>query len=334
MEFTAVGTNKKELGRISNIKSADIEIGDTNTFELTFLSEEWLNADELNGIDYFYCAGEEVGGMIRKLKVMTEKGQVKASGLTWRGNLGVKVIQPPTGEAYRIVSGEANAILRELIDDEFDGLIKGSTEVSDFTITSYPFARYCTLLEGLEAMLAKVGAKLRIRYQESKMVDGTLQRGYAEVSAVAVNDYSNKIEFSKDGRIHLTAKDNRMGVNHLICLGQGELTDRLVVHLYVGQDGSIMDTQYYTGIEEVCETYEYTSEEDADELASQGTKRLNENKNSRSIELTADDIDVELGDIVGGEEEITGISMKTSIIRVIYKINSDGILSKQYKVGE
>lgn len=334
MEFTAVGKDRKELGRIGNIKQADIEIGDTNTFEMTFLTEEWSNADEFKGIDYFFCSGEEIGGMIRKLKVMTEKGQVKASGLTWRGNLSKKVIEPPDGEAYRIVSGEANAIIRNLVDLEFNGLIRGSVEDSGFFIKGFKFDRYCTTLDGLNKMLSSVGAKLLIRYFESKEVNGALQRGYAEVSAVPVNDYSGKVEFSKDGRIHLTATDDRTGVNHLICLGKGELTERTVVHLYVGEDGEVTDTQYYTGIDEICETYDYSSVESQEELVKEGTKRLNERKNKRSIEITPGDIEVGLGDIVSGKEELTGISMQTHVVRLIYKIDSNGILKKEYKVGD
>lgn len=334
MEFTAVDKNRKELGRIKNIKQADIEIGDTNTFELTFLIDEWMSSDELPNMEFFYCEGEEIGGLVRKIKVMTEKSNVKISGYTWRGNLDKKVIEPPSGEAYLIVSGEANAVIRQLVDKEFSGLIKGSTEVSGFDIGQYQFNRYCTLLEGIQGMLASVGAKLQICYIDDYIENNEVVRGYAEISAVAINDYSDKIEFSKDGRIHLTATDNRMGVNHLICLGKGELTERTVLHLYTDQNGNVCQTQYYTGIDEICETYDYSSVESEDELFDQGTKRLNENKNSKSIEISPDDIDVDIGDIVGGKEEITGIEMQTHIIRIIYKINTNGTLTKQYKVGE
>lgn len=334
MEFTAVNKNRKELGRIKNIKQADIEIGDTNTFELTFLIDEWKSSDELPDMDFFYCEGEEIGGFVRKIKVMTEKNNVKISGYTWRGHLDKKIIEPPAGEAHLMVSGDANEIIRQLVDGEFSGLIKGSTDVSGFHISKYQFNRYCTILEGIQAMLANVGARLQIRYVNDYIENNTVVRGYAEVSAVAIKDYSDKIEFSKDGRIHLTATDDRMGINHLICLGKGELTERTVLHLYVDQNGDVIQKQYYTGIDEICETYDYSSVESEAELLVQGTKRLNESKNSKSIEITPDDIDVDIGDIVGGKEDITGIEMKTHIIRIIYKINTNGTLTKQYKVGE
>lgn len=334
MEFTAVDISGKELGKIKNIKQADIEIGDTNTFELVFLMEEWLTADELPTMDYFCCEGQEVGGRIKKLKVLTEKGQVKASGYTWRGNLAKRIIEPPEGEAYLIVSGEANEVLSGILDECFGGFIVASTENSGFNIASYQFVRYCTMLDGINAMLKSVGAKLCMKYVPSRTEGDEKQLGHVEVSAVAIEDYSSKIEFSKEGRIHMTATDDRTGVNHLICLGKGELTDRLVRHLYVDEANNVSTTQYYTGMDEICEVYDYSSVESEEELISSGTKRLDERKNKRSIEITPDDISVGIGDIVGGKEEITGIEMQTNIIRIIYKIGTNGILTKQYKVGD
>lgn len=334
MEFTAVDSSGRELGKIQNIKQADIEIGDTNTFELVFLRDEWLSSDELPTMDYFCCFGQEIGGKIKKIKVLTEKGQVKVSGYTWRGNLAKKIIEPPEGEAYLIVSGEANEILSSIVDEEFSGLIVASKEVSEFTVASYQFYRYCTMLDGISSMLASVGAKLKIQYIPSKEFGGVVEKGYVEISAVPINDYSGKVEFSNEGRIHMTATDDRTGTNHLICLGKGELTERTVIHLYVDENGNVGSDQYYTGIDEITETYDYSSVESEEELTESGIKKLNEIKNTRSIEISPDDIEVEIGDIVGGKEDITGIEMQTSIIRIIYKINTNGTLIKQYKVGD
>lgn len=333
MEFIAVDRDRKELGVIQNIKQADIEIGDTNTFELVFLADEWLS-DELPLMDYFCVYNHEIGGKIKKLKVLTEKGQVKVSGYTWRGNLAKKIIEPPEGEAYRMVSGDANEILSSLVNEEFNGMIVASKQSSGITIKSYQFNRYCTMLDGIIAMLDNVSAKLRLQYIPSKEVGGVVENGYVEISAVPIADYSEQVEFTSEGRIHMTATDDQTGVNHLICLGKGELTERTILHLYVDQEGNVGQSQYYKGIDEIAETYDYSSVESEEELLKSGTKKLNELKNKRSIEISPDDIDVEIGDVVGGKEEITGIELKTSIIRIIYKINTNGTLTKQYKVGD
>ena len=65
-------------------------------------------------------------------------------------------------------------------------------------------------------------------------------------------DYSQQIEFSSDMRLNYTMHMEGDGVNHLICLGQGELKNRIVRHLYVDQNGNIGSTQYYTGVDEIA----------------------------------------------------------------------------------
>lgn len=334
MEFVAVDSLGKELGILKNIKQADIEIGDTNTFELVFLKDEWVNSDIYPNMDYFFVSGSEIGGRCKKIKVLTEKSQVKISGYTWRGNLAKKIIKPPEGEAYRVVSGDANEILRSLINDRFSGLILASSEESGFAIKSYQFSRYCTMLDGINAMLSSVGAKLQIIYISSKEVGGTIEKGYVEVSAVPINDYSESVEFSDEGRIHLTATDDQTGVNHLICLGKGELTERTVIDLYVDSQGNISTEQHYYGLDEIAQTYDYSSVESEEELYKSGVEKLKELRSNQSIEMSPEDIDVELDDIVGGKESITGIEMSVKIKRIIYKINTNGTLSKEYKVGD
>lgn len=330
MDFIAVDNNGKELGNITSIKEADIEIGDTNTFELTFSSSDWEESDELPTIDYFYSDVGEIGGFIRKIKVMTASKKVKASGYTWRGYLDKKVIVPPDGSTHRIVSGDANEVIRELLADGFGNIIKASDEVAGINIDSYKF-RYCTLLGGLTSMLASVDAKLHIRYVPKKTEEGS---GYIELYAAPFGDYSSKIEFSEDGRINLTATDDRMGINHLICLGSGTGLKRMVHHLYVDDKGKISDTQFYTGLDEMTEIYDYSSVESEEDLISSGKDRLRDRKNSQSIEVTADDIDLDVGDIVTGREAITGIDFKVEVKRVIYKIDTDGNLTKEYQVGK
>ena len=66
-------------------------------------------------------------------------------------------------------------------------------------------------------------------------------------------DYSAQIEYSSDMNANYSMVINKMGVNHLICLGSGELRNRTVVHLYVDGNGNISQTQTFTGLEERAE---------------------------------------------------------------------------------
>ena len=46
--------------------------------------------------------------------------------------------------------------------------------------------------------------------------------------------------------------------NHLICLGSGELKNRIVLHFYADERGNISTTQTLFGIDERTTTYNYT----------------------------------------------------------------------------
>ena len=85
--------------------------------------------------------------------------------------------------------------------------------------------------------------------------------GHVRLAAVPIVDWSDQLEYGQDNRVDFTTRDNQRGINHLICLGRGELADRLVIHLYLQPDGSIVDTIYYTGVEERTAVFDFSSAE-------------------------------------------------------------------------
>ena len=193
---------------------------------------------------------------------------------------------------------------------------------------NYQFERYCTLLYGIEKMLKSVNYRLQIRYIQQERG----QAGYVELSAVSVIDYSAQIELSQDSRLNFIFKNNRNGINHLICTGKGELKDRQVIDLYVQEDGSIGDTQYYRGIQEIAEVYENTSAE-SEELKEKGIEKLREVMNSTSFKMDVETLkmDVEIGDIIGGRDYLTGLYAKKPIKTKIYSLE-DGKESIEYDI--
>ena len=84
--------------------------------------------------------------------------------------------------------------------------------------------------------------------------------------AVPITDYSSEYEYDSDSDIDFKVKICRNGVNHLICLGKGELKDRMVIHLYVDSAGNVGQTQYYKGIDEVEAVYDSSGAEQDDLL--------------------------------------------------------------------
>ena len=162
-------------------------------------------------------------------------------------------------------------------------------------------------------MLKSVNARLNV----------VCNNGAVTLEPVAIHDYSAELEYSQDNDINFKITDNRDGINHLVCLGKGELQNRQVVDLYIQQDGTIGTTQYYTGMNERAQTYDYSSVESLDELTKSGAEKLAELQNSQKLEMSIGEINVELGDIVGGRERITGIVMAKPISKKIVKISND-----------
>ena len=219
-------------------------------------------------------------------------------------------------------------MLNTLVTEQFNDYFVVSQADTGVTVTNYQFDRYCTLLAGITKMLKSVGHKLHIEYIQQERG----RPGYVELSAVPIADYSEQIELSQDSRLNFVFEETKNGVNHLICLGKGDLQDRQVIDLYVGQNGSIGTTQYYTGIQEIAEVYENASAE-TDELEGKGRERLQEIMNSTTFSMDVEslDMEVEIGDIIGGRDYVTGMYAAKPIAKKIYKV-SGGTASLEYEI--
>lgn len=179
----------------------------------------------------------------------------------------------------------------------------------------------------VKEMLKSVGYRLSIRHKREQGIPG-----YILIEAVPIADYSDEIELSKDCGLNYTMEDKRNGVNHLIVTGKGELQDRNVFHLYVWPDGSFKKTQYYTGLDEIVQVYENTSTE-TDELESQSVKKLQDlcSKKTFGMDIAKLGIDVDIGDVVGGRDYLTGMYSSKPIENIIYSI-TNRIESKEYEL--
>ena len=260
------------------------------------------------------------------VKVDTEKSKVYYSGRSWRGVLEKKVIRPDTGKDYLVVSGDANDILALLIKrcDLVDLFAVPGTS-SGIQISSYQFPRYIDAYSGIVKMLTSVSAKLKIIYNDKDSC--------VNISAVPIEDLSEKYEYSDDYGMKIIIEKKTGGVNHLICLGAGELAARTVIDLYVDKTGEISEKQSYFGEYEIAETYDYGNSESAAELKEKGIEHLKELKSSDSVSASFGKLDVDIGDIVGGRNRATGIVLKEPVTQEIVKIKN-GIETITYKVGE
>lgn len=306
-------------------KKIDIDLNDQADFEITIDATSW-NPQMQRKNGRVYIENTEYGGLIGGIKTDTSEGTVTVTGHTWRGVLKRKVIIPPQGEAYKVISGELNSCLRELTKDL--AVLFYVPEIdSGASVTNFQFDRYCSLYSGIEKMLKSQGYKMAIRYVK---IDKT--PGYVELQAVPIKDLSATTELSQDTGLDFTFEETKNGVNHLVCLGKGELTEREVVHLYIQEDGTVGSTQYFYGIDEETEVYEDTNAE-VDELTERGTEKLLELASRQIFKMDIADSkkEYEIGDIIGGRDYITGMSMKKPIVNKIYT-EQNGKVSKDYKL--
>lgn len=316
--------NLREIGEIKD-SNVSVDLNDKRNFSVQIARCNWR--PELTFSSLIYIMGTEYGGIIGDILTDTTLDYVELKGMSWRGRLAKKIIQPPTGSDYKTVSGELHTVMKSLIEPEFDGLFVVSQEDTGVNVSNYQFDRYCTLYDGLVKMLKSKWYRLQLSFRREQG-----EPGYLYIEAVPIVDYSNRIELSRDCQLNYTMDDKRDGVNHLIVAGKGELQDRNVLHLYVQEDGSIGTQQYYTGLREVAEVYENTSTE-TDELWSKSEERLQElmNKKTFRMDVAKLGLDIGIGDIVGGRDYLTGMYMAKPVENIVYELTND-VESRTYKL--
>lgn len=298
----------------------DLDLGATNDFQVNASYASWN--PEIKIGDLIYIPGTEFGGIIKNITSATNTGNIYLKGYTWRGYVSKRFIRPPSGADYYIANGDLNDIIRALV------IIPGFVvpTVATGINVNYQFARYCSVLDGLESMLRTVGYRLDIRYVQTET------GGYVQVQAVKAGLYGESVEYSQDSMIDFNSIDNQMGANHLICLGTGELKERLVVDLYADRAGNISQTQSIYGIDEIIEVFENSGAE-RETLIETGTNRFEELLSSKSftvnIKQTGDELYI--GDIVTGQDYITGNKVTKPIINKIVK-RTNGVISRSYKI--
>lgn len=254
--------------------TGDFIEGDRNTLSLKVPVMDALAQD-----CYLMIDGTEYGGVIDGLRIDTSKSYMEVTGRTWTGILESSVIVPPSGQSHYVVSGDANAVIKAVIERQGLGFCMcAEGEPSGFALSSYQFDRYCTAYEGLRKALASVGAQLSIAY------DGAARK--AKLSAVKREDLrGNPID---GDRAKFTLTQTRP-VNHIVALGSGEGTARLVLHAWADADGNVVPSQALFGIEEKTEVYDNTNADDAARLREDAEKRLADyQENIRSFQMSED----------------------------------------------
>lgn len=320
MDLIYMNASREDVGILHDYK-LDLAYGeDENDFELLMPSSA-----HCCGKGFFvYMDGTGYGGIVDEIANDTEAEEVTYTGRTWHGLLNSKIIEPDAGQGYLVLSGEANAVLGALITRLGLGdLFAASDEDSGLTISSYKMNRYIPAYEGIRKMLKTEEGKLRFVFRGGKVILSAHPRG----------DYTQDGSLDSD-LVDLKVKRHYNPVNHLTCLGRGELADREVIHLYVDADGNISKTQTFTGLDERADVYDNSSAESIEDLENGGIDRLKELALADEVDaaLDEDSDQYEIQDLVGATDNIIGLTVEAEITKKIVTIEN-GQITISYKVG-
>lgn len=317
MDIIIADPQGKELGYLTERREMDVEIGGENSFEILIDGADC--PPEYAAWCRWYVPGGEVGGLITDIEKQAD-GYVALRGDVWRGLLNRKVLCPAAGEERQTVSGDLNAIIAQLIKGRFDDLAAAEAKPAGVAVADYPLPRYCTLLAGLERLLGEKGYRLSLRYDP---VDKKLYIG-----AAAATDHSALLEYGSDSRVRFASRQYT-GITHLICLGSSEEAGQMAEHLYVQPDGTITGTAGYSGLKEREAVLDCSNAHSQEELMEKGLEALEKEKSGTSMSFcfNGEEMDIPIGDIVGGRDRSAGIEIRKPIIRKIIRVNglSDSI---------
>lgn len=283
----------------------------TNKFELTMVLPE--SADELlwaeNTISTIvYVDGTEYGGEISGSIIDIAEKTIRYTGRTWRGNLSQWIIEPPAGEDYLIVSGNLGDSLELLPMGDYI-----EVEPTTYTGGTYQFNRYITTFEGVTGLLGAAQSDLRAHIEWTS--DG--YGGTAILSVTPARDLRNIVEVSQDYNDQIQLRITRDGntPKEIICLGKGELKDREVIKLYADDYWNV--SQMPIAGAYPVEVYDFSSTED---LLTDGRKHFLELiHNHEQIEVSISDLDIQLSDIIGAKDILTGEFVSAEITSIIWR---------------
>ncbi len=316
MDLIYANSGRKELGVLSDF-TLDMDVAKEMDFELKASASNVI----LEIGYYWYISDTEYGGRIDGRNIDSQTNMITYSGRTWRGILNSYVVEPPSGESYLVVSGNLSDITSDRLSAAGVSALFHA-ESSSVSTDAFAFDRYTTVYKGLVKVAKAAGQSIGLAW-----IDGRV-----DVSYHAINDYSDSVEYSQDSGMDFVLEEQAAKVNHLICLGSGELSERMVLHLYRQADGSTGLSKAYVGLEEVTDILDYPSVESFDELEKSGRTRMDELSKSKSFSLRVNDLGLLIDDIVASRDRITGMAMTGSVTNIIVRIK-DGRATQEYIFG-
>ena len=319
---TVTAADRTDLGEFAPISFDHAHGDDENTFTLTSYADEYTTAK--GGL--VYIDGSDLGGIIDDISVSLDASADRImtyKGRTFTGILANLVVQPGSGQDYYTVSGEANAVLGQVIAHLGAGDIFSASNAASGLTVSFTFPRYCDAYTGLRKMADSCGGILHHAY------DHVTKRVVLSVEArTTLPEISNE-----EATITLAS---RRPYNHVIVGGIGELKDRVIVHRYADGAGNISTAQTFTGSQERAYFYDLNTAEQAEaEAAAEEWLAEAQGSDTTTVEVTSEGLEFDVGDHVTVSDPETGTTAEVVIGKKIVRIDPyDGYTARYVTANE
>ena len=316
MEPVLIYTNSSfvDQGAIQTFEM-DLAFGtDEQDFEIAF------SKPTLTGGELLYIDGTEYGGIVDAVIHSTETESTIYKGRTWHGMLAGKIVKPPSGSNYYTLTGDANTCIASLLTKVGLSSVLTARTTSAGISVNYQFDRFCNAYDGLLKMLSSANAILRIERH-----DGITELWAETRTTITDEADSDLMDFAITDSIRVP--------NHLVCAGEGELQNRVVVDLYADASGNVSQTQSLTGVDEIAVLYNYNNADSA-ELIAEGTKELQSYQQGGGADLQVNSKgDWHVGDKIQVRDNKSGTVITSVIGKKIVKVKN-GVLTVDYEVGD
>lgn len=296
---------------ISRLRSFELDMAfgaDENDFELSV-----PKASDIKPGSRIFVPGTEYGGVVSVLcPARTRYGDtISYKGRTWHGVLEDHVICPPSGMSHLAVSGDADVVLRQLVHAMGIGDLFSTGNYAGINVSGS--FRYRPGYTGIVEMLAAAKARLKATWDTAAM--------RCVLSAVPVRDWGDVPGIS--GSTVYSAELDYRKYNHLIALGKGEGTSRVVYHLYSDAAGNISEHQTMKGLDERTYIYDYSNAELKD-LKVKAHEKLAKLRQTDAIDVDLDSgAGVAVGDTVTAYSPAVGVSTRGTVTKLTVKV-ADG----------
>ena len=300
----------KELGATENF-TMDMEIDlvpdgqdQSNDFVVALPMSIRPQANSALFIDY-----SPWGGLVQgRASDTAVPGVLEWRGRTWWGVLADRVLVPDAGQAYNYASGTVSACITDLLTRlGLSGLFEAGECPAESI--SYQYDRYPNGMDALYKMLASASLKptfMAVQDNGLKVMIG------AEAIATATEQVDGE-------RVDMSMLRSFTTYNHLIALGEGEGTSRVVQHWYADSNGNISSTKTITGLAERTYKYDYPNA-DATELAEYAQEKLAEFQGEGNVEVSLPDgSKLSLGDNVQAYDPRIDESVTARITKCVVK---------------